>query len=200
LTSSYQETRLRCVSVRFIKYKSGERTGLAVQDDQVAHGYFEDDAAYPGGLETLLAEGADGLKRAADVLRRGGEIDLTSIGYLPPLPDGKLVCVGLNYRAHVKEAAADVPKEPTIFARFKSSLIGCGCPLILPRVSTQFDWEGELVAVVGKRGRYIPKDKALDYVAGYSVFNDATIRDYQFETTQWTVRTLTEPARLVPRS
>jgi 2-keto-4-pentenoate hydratase/2-oxohepta-3-ene-1,7-dioic acid hydratase in catechol pathway len=74
-----------------------------------------------------------------------------------------------------------------VFARFSSSLIGHKAPLIRPRVSAQFDYEGELVAVIGRSGRRIPKAEALDHVVGYSIFNDASVRDYQLRTTQWTV-------------
>ena len=78
-----------------------------------------------------------------------------------------------------------VPTYPVLFHRYPSSWVGHGQPLVRPRVSTQFDYEGELVVVIGKAGRYIPKERALEYVAGYSVFNDGSVRDYQLRTTQW---------------
>ncbi|MDD5657420.1 MAG: fumarylacetoacetate hydrolase family protein, partial [Elusimicrobia bacterium] len=122
------------------------------------------------------------------ILRRGGVVDLDAIEFLPPLgQNGKIICLGGNYPAHAKEAGLKAPSHPTIFARFPSSLVGHRAKLIRPRVSTRFDYEGELVAVIGKRGRHIPEGKALEYVAGYSIFNDASVRDYQLETPQWTV-------------
>jgi 2-keto-4-pentenoate hydratase/2-oxohepta-3-ene-1,7-dioic acid hydratase in catechol pathway len=98
----------------------------------------------------------------------------------------KIICVGLNYVDHAAESPyKNAPTYPVLFNRFNTTLIGHNAPMIRPKVSEQFDYEGELVAVIGKRGRYIPKEKALGFVAGYSVFNDGSIRDYQFKSTQW---------------
>jgi 2-keto-4-pentenoate hydratase/2-oxohepta-3-ene-1,7-dioic acid hydratase in catechol pathway len=110
------------------------------------------------------------------------------IEYLPPLPaPPKIICLGLNYADHAAEGGFKPPSYPTIFARFASSLIGHEAPLIRPRVSTQFDYEGELVAVVGRGGRHISRAAALDHICGYSIFNDASVRDFQMKTPQWTV-------------
>jgi 2-keto-4-pentenoate hydratase/2-oxohepta-3-ene-1,7-dioic acid hydratase in catechol pathway len=79
----------------------------------------------------------------------------------------------------------DPPKYPVLFHRFVSSWVAHDAPLVRPHVSEQFDYEGELLVVIGKRGRYIAKERALDHVAGYSIFNDGSIRDYQFKSTQW---------------
>jgi 2-keto-4-pentenoate hydratase/2-oxohepta-3-ene-1,7-dioic acid hydratase in catechol pathway len=107
---------------------------------------------------------------------------------LPPLPNpGKIICLGLNYADHAAESPYAKPDYPVLFARFTTSLVGHGQPLIRPKCSERFDYEAEMVAVIGKRGRHVPKDKALDYVAGYSVFNDASVRDYQLRTPQWTI-------------
>ena len=80
----------------------------------------------------------------------------------------------------------EAPAYPTLFARYNSGLIGHNQPLVLPKISSKFDFEGELVAVIGRRGKNIPKLRALEHVIGYSVFNDGSIRDYQLKTTQWT--------------
>jgi acylpyruvate hydrolase len=107
---------------------------------------------------------------------------------LPPLATpGKILCVGLNFAEHSRESGFEPPCYPTIFGRFASSLIGHGAPIIRPRVSDQLDYEGELVAVIGRGGKNIAAADALDNVAGYSIFNDATIRDYQMKSPQWTV-------------
>jgi 2-keto-4-pentenoate hydratase/2-oxohepta-3-ene-1,7-dioic acid hydratase in catechol pathway len=98
-----------------------------------------------------------------------------------------VICVGLNYRDHSAESGFKQPDYPTLFSRFNSSLIAHGAPIVRPLVSTQLDYEGELVAVIGKGGRHIPRESALDHVIGYSIFNDASIRDYQFKSPQWTV-------------
>ncbi len=99
----------------------------------------------------------------------------------------KIVCIGLNYADHSAESGFEVPNYPTVFGRFASSLIGHGAPIVRPRVSEQLDYEGEFVAVIGRGGRDIPKARALEHVAAYSLFNDASIRDYQFKAPQWTV-------------
>ena len=108
--------------------------------------------------------------------------------FLTPLTaPPKIICVGLNYAEHSKETGNAVPSYPTIFTRFATSLIGHEAPMIRPRVSEQLDFEGELVAVIGKGGRNITEAAALDHILGYSLFNDGSIRDYQRMTSQWTI-------------
>ncbi len=104
-----------------------------------------------------------------------------------PLSTGKLLCLGLNYVDHAAEAAYQAPAFPVVFSRFVSSLVGHQEPIVLPRVSTQLDYEAELAVVIGRTARYIGKDAALDYVAGYTLFNDGSVRDYQKRTHQWTL-------------
>jgi 2-keto-4-pentenoate hydratase/2-oxohepta-3-ene-1,7-dioic acid hydratase in catechol pathway len=94
--------------------------------------------------------------------------------------------VGLNYRDHSAESGFEQPAYPTLFGRFNSSLIGHGAAIVRPAVSDQLDYEGELVAIIGKRARFVSEADALDHIAGYSIFNDASIRDYQFKSPQWT--------------
>src|SRR6185437_11722390 len=91
------------------------------------------------------------------------------------------------YADHASEASMKAPDYPTLFARFPSSLIAHGAPIVRPRVSDKLDYEGELVAVIGKGGRRIPRAAALRHVCGYSIFNDGSIRDFQLRTPQWTV-------------
>ena len=118
----------------------------------------------------------------------GEEIDPSTIQYLPPFPAAeKILCVGLNYRDHATESGFEAPAYPVLFSRFNSSLIGHCAPIVRPHLSDQLDYEGELVAVIGKPGRAIPIDRALEHVAGYSIFNDVSVRDYQFKASQWTM-------------
>lgn len=174
--------------MRFVSFRQGGRTGLALMYGTQARGLFADDPAFPGELPALLERGGTALTQAVESLHGGRPIDLETVDYLPPAGQrGKLICVGINYLDHVKETGNTVPAHPTVFTRFPSSLIGHQASIIRPVVSKQLDYEGELVAVIGRGGRHIPPGEALSHVAGYSVFNDATIRDYQFETPQWTV-------------
>jgi len=112
-----------------------------------------------------------------------------TIELLPPIPrPPKIICVARNYAEHAKEAGLEISPIPILFARFSSTLIADGKPVVVPTVSNQLDWEGELAVVIGKhtRGKRITKANAMDYVFGYSVFNDVTVRDYQFRVTQYT--------------
>ena len=105
---------------------------------------------------------------------------------LPFEPSGKIVCLGLNYRAHAQEGGYEVPDYPAIFLRTATSLLPAGEPIIAPRVSEKLDFEAELMVVIGRSGRYISEADALDHVFGYTCFNDASIRDFQRKTHQWT--------------
>ncbi len=175
--------------MRFARYRQNGRDGLAAaRDGGALHGWLAGEGDYPGDLAALIAGGADALATAASRLLKGPEIDLENVELLAPLPaPGKILCVGLNYVEHSRESGFEPPRYPTIFGRFASSLIGHGAPIVRPRVSDQLDYEGELVAVIGRGGRNIVAADALDHVAGYSIFNDASVRDYQMKTPQWTV-------------
>ena len=144
-------------------------------------------AGLPATLDALLRAGPEGLvaaQRAGASART--RLALAGIAWLPPLQSpSKAIAVGLNYVDHAAEGNFEPPKYPVLFHRFPSSWVGHGQPLVRPHVSTQFDYEGELVVVIGKAGRYIDKAKALAHVAGYSLFNDGSIRDYQFKSAQW---------------
>ena len=173
--------------MRFVSYEVNGGQGIAVESRGVWHGLRAGDAGYPGSLETLIMQGGDALAAAARKLAAAPELKLASVRLLPPLANlEKIVCVGLNYRDHSAESGFKQPDFPTLFGRFNSSLIGHGAPIIRPSVSVQLDYEGELVAVIGKAARHVPEADALNHVMGYSVFNDGSIRDFQFKAPQWT--------------
>lgn len=139
-------------------------------------------------LDDLLARGVDlaswGASRRADA----EEFSRAAVTYLPPLArPGKLLCIGLNYADHTKESPYEQPDYPTIFARLNSSLIGHEAPMIRPRISDSLDFEGELAVILGSGGRHISRQQALSCVAGYSIFNDGSVREYQFKSPQWTL-------------
>jgi 2-keto-4-pentenoate hydratase/2-oxohepta-3-ene-1,7-dioic acid hydratase in catechol pathway len=107
--------------------------------------------------------------------------------YLPIIPNpSKILCVGLNYQDHLEETKRRPADYPTIFTRFSDTLTAHQAPMLLPAVSSAFDYEGELAVVIGKHGFHVPEEKALDIVAGYSLFNDGSIRDWQRHTNQFT--------------
>jgi 2-keto-4-pentenoate hydratase/2-oxohepta-3-ene-1,7-dioic acid hydratase in catechol pathway len=129
-------------------------------------------------LRDAIAGGAiDEMRRAAE----GAKADhpLAGLAYLPTIPNPeKIMCVGINYKSHAAEHGAEVPKMPNIFLRFINTMVPHGGAMIRPKVSTNFDFEGELALVIGKAGRHIKRENALDYIAGYSCFCDATVRDF----------------------
>jgi 2-keto-4-pentenoate hydratase/2-oxohepta-3-ene-1,7-dioic acid hydratase in catechol pathway len=125
---------------------------------------------------------ADALPELARLAGGAPDHALAGVTILPavPSPLRKVLCVGLNYRAHVAESAGrEVPEHPRIFARLADTIIAHGVPLWRPVNSTHFDYEGELAVVIGKPGRRIPAARALDHVAAYTIFNDGSVRDYQ---------------------
>ncbi|MFM0284488.1 fumarylacetoacetate hydrolase family protein [Paraburkholderia sediminicola] len=107
---------------------------------------------------------------------------MAAVRLLPPIPHpDKIICVGRNYRGHIAEAGLKLPDYPNLFIRLDNTLVAHDSPLVRPQVSNNFDFEGELAIVIGKAGRYVARDQALDYVFGYACFNDATLRDFQFD-------------------
>ena len=103
-----------------------------------------------------------------------------------PIADpSKFICIGLNYRDHAEEAGQPIPKEPPIFPKWNTAILDPGEPILRPRGSKQLDWEVELGVVIGRTARFVPRERALDYVAGYTNVNDVSARDFQFITSQW---------------
>lgn len=174
--------------MKWMSYRQDGTAGLAVDTGDGFVGMTADQTGFPGTLLDLLKAGEDALGRAATTIaERGTALNGGSVEALPPLTPGKIICVGLNYADHAAESNLPIPEFPTLFSRFASSLVADGDPIRMPRVSTALDFEGELAAIIGKTGRYIPAESALEHVAGYAVFNDGSIRDYQLRTPQWTI-------------
>lgn len=119
--------------------------------------------------------------------KNGPDFSLAEISYLPVIPNPeKIFCVGLNYQEHKKETGRPDVENPTIFTRFSNTQTGHLQPLLKPKFSERFDYEGELAITIGKGGRNISEENALDHVAGYSCYNDGSIRDWQRHTSQFT--------------
>lgn len=174
--------------MKFLAFQNpSQQTGLAIETASGFKGLLDNHVDYPGNLQHLIEQGSDALNAAAQTLAKGNVIDEASITYLPPVaaPE-KIICVGLNYRDHAAETGFEPPTFPTLFARYNSTLIGHQANIIKPALSDQLDFEGELVAIIGTGGKDITEANALQHVAGYSIFNDASIRDYQFKSPQWT--------------
>lgn len=149
------------------------------------------DPAFPADLAEILRRPELGLGSIASLAaratpahrRKRASLDIA----LPVQHPGKIICLGLNYHHHAKEGGNKVAEYPAIFLRTASSLVAHGKPIVRPRVSDKLDYEAEMVAVIGKRARHVSAANALSHVAGYSVFNDGSVRDWQRHTTQWTL-------------
>jgi 2-keto-4-pentenoate hydratase/2-oxohepta-3-ene-1,7-dioic acid hydratase in catechol pathway len=139
-----------------------------------------------GSLKALLASG--GLAQLAR-LSASAKPDhrLDAVALLPVVPDpDKILCIGINYATHVRETGRETPKYPMIFVRFANSQVGHGQPMVKPRASDRYDFEGELAVVIGRRARHVSKERALEVVAGYACYNDGSLRDWQRHSAQFT--------------
>ena len=174
--------------MRLITYRKDNEdfTGVRV-DDRVLS--VEDIAPeLPGDIRQLLA--ADGLPKLSAALEAAGAegIPAADIEYRPVIPNpGKIICIGRNYAAHAAEGGAETPTFPEIFFRSRTSLVAHKGSIMRPLCSTKLDYEGEFACVIGKPCRHASEENALDFVAGYTLFNDATLRDYQRFASQWTI-------------
>ena len=164
--------------------RMGVVDGATVIDVQAA------DAAMPGELGAYLRSGKD-LKALAELAKKAPDsarIPLAGMKFaLPVANPGKIICLGLNYLDHVKEGPQkdNIPKFQSIFFRVPTSLTPHGEPLIRPKKSIQFDYEGELIVIIGKRAKHLTLENAADCIAGFCSGNEGSIREYQRHTTQW---------------
>lgn len=167
--------------MRFVQFEEeGQRKLGLLKDGKVK-------VLGPASLDDLLARGVD-LVSYATGAEAVGERPVEELKFLPPLTrSGKVICVGLNYSDHTKESNYEQPSYPTLFLRVNTSLVAHNEPIVRPNVSDALDYEGELAVVLKSGGRHIAKADALSHVAGYALFNDGSVRDYQFKTPQWTV-------------
>ena len=136
-------------------------------------------------LKALIAAG--GLARADALAGEAADHPWSAIAFEPVIPDpDKIICIGINYEEHRAETGRPAVAHPTVFTRFFNTQVGHEQPIVRPRASVTFDFEGELAVIIGKPGRAIPQDRAFDYVAGYACYNDVSVRDYQQHTSQFT--------------
>src|SRR3984885_8367863 len=173
--------------MRIVHFEKSGVPGIAADDGSGWHGLTAGESGFPGTLPELIAQGADLLRMGRDLLPKHA-IDLNAVRILPPVPKPpKIICVGLNYDEHLEERGLKKPVYPEIFARFATSLIAHRQPIRRPPESSALDYEAELSVVIGRARRRIQPGNVLNHVAGYSLFNDATIRDFQLRTPQWTM-------------
>lgn len=167
----------------------GRETYGVVRDDGVVDVGARLGKRYPT-LKSVIAAGF--LSELDEASRAPVDFQEAAISYLPPITDpARIWCLALNYVEHHGEVQSagrvqELPKQPALFMRCADSLTGHGHPLLLPRVSEQLDYEGELAVVIGKAGRHVSEAEALDHVAGYTIMNEGSVRDWQFHTRQIT--------------
>jgi 2-keto-4-pentenoate hydratase/2-oxohepta-3-ene-1,7-dioic acid hydratase in catechol pathway len=186
------------VSYRARGSSTAWRTGIAHEQAVVdASAYLVSHAEVASGqgdlsVRALLQQGQQALKEVfvwakSQFEARSGLLSLDALELGPPVPDpDKIICLGVNYREHAAEAQQELPAVPMFFAKFRNSLIGPTSPILLPHVSTQVDYEGELAVIIGQHCKEVAEQEALQYVAGYTIMNDVSARDVQMQTSQWT--------------
>lgn len=172
--------------MRLISFEHDGRAGFGIAvDDGVIDARRHFSTAHEN-LRALLIAG--GLDRLASIADRAPDYAYDEIRHRPVIDDpaAKFLCVGVNYMPHIREMGRQRPDYPVIFVRFVDSIVGHDEAMVRPRVSEKFDFEGELAVVIGRRARHVARDEALGYVAGYSCFNDGSVRDFQRHGPQWT--------------
>lgn len=167
------------------------RTGAIASDGVVD--LHAADSSIPATMIDLLWAGDEAMAKAKAIA--GGPTSASGRADVIPLADvtieapiarpGKVLAIGLNYRDHAEESGQEIPKKPVVFAKVSTCITGPGKPVYIPRVSRALDYEAELCFVIGKKGRYISKDDALDHIAGYMCGNDVSVRDWQFHSPTW---------------
>ncbi|MBU0745187.1 MAG: fumarylacetoacetate hydrolase family protein [Gammaproteobacteria bacterium] len=176
--------------MKLVRFQAQGHAGWAVCQATTGqwHGTTAGTPGYPGDVDALIRQGRAALDSAAIAMAAQPVVDMDKVQFLAPVAHpSKIICVGLNYRDHTAESGFVQPAYPTLFARFNSSITPHNAPLLHTELSDSLDFEGELVVVIGTGGYRITRDKALSHVLGYSVFNDGSVREYQFKTPQWTM-------------
>jgi 2-keto-4-pentenoate hydratase/2-oxohepta-3-ene-1,7-dioic acid hydratase in catechol pathway len=166
--------------MRLVSYESGSGPRVAAVRNNALVDLNRADAALPASMIGLLALGRPGIERSAAAAAKGEAAPLDSVKLLAPVtrPE-KVICVGLNYADHARETGKELPNEPVIFNKFVTAISSPGDPIVLPKVTRKVDYEAELVVVIGRGGRHIAREAALDHVAGYCCGNDVSARDWQ---------------------
>jgi acylpyruvate hydrolase len=175
--------------MKLMMFQRGRSTVLGLVEGKAVIDLGIADPALPKDLKGLIAAGPGALadaKAAAANAPASARFVLDAMRPALPIANPtKFICVGLNYALHAKEGGHPIPTYPSFFLRVPTSLVAAGAPVIRPKVSIQLDYECELTIVIGKGGRHISEERALDHVFGYTLFNDVSVRDFQRKTSQW---------------
>jgi acylpyruvate hydrolase len=177
------------IHLKFITFLEEGRRRVGALDGDAVIDLQLVEPAMPPDLGAALQAGFDILALAREALAsKSNRLPLAGLRLAPLVPNpGKIICLGLNYYDHAKEGGRQKPDYPWFFTRTATSLVAHDDDVLCPRVSDQLDYEAELAVVIGKAGKHIAQERALDLVFGYSCFNDVSVRDYQKRTPQWTI-------------
>ena len=178
--------------MRLVSYVFNEEVGAGLQSQSLQYIFPLAPLGYADTLSFLYA-GEDAWAEAAvaassadldsDAVIRTDQADLLAPIAIP----GKFICIGLNYRDHAIESNMQLPKTPVVFTKFSNCIVGDGATVVIPRLTSQLDYEAELAIVIGKEGKNIPAEDWADYVFGYTIVNDLSARDIQMATSQWSL-------------
>jgi acylpyruvate hydrolase len=164
---------------------------VTVQGNDFVVDLHRADPSLPDSMKALLHAIDGNLKPVMDAVSAASaeaRLPMAAVALGPVVPDpDKIICIGLNYRDHAKETNLPIPETPTVFAKYPNTLIGSGDTIRIPAATSEVDYEAELAFVIGRRAKDVSVQNALAYVAGYTVFNDVSGRDFQMRTSQWTL-------------
>ena len=176
--------------MKFLHYIKNDEINLAVKTDEGVFSLKDFSTKLPSDLNELLKGGKEAVLAIEAALKgdKPAAIDEENLVYAPAVPNPeKILCIGLNYYAHGKEIKMKIPETPTVFSKFNNALAAHNSDIKLPDAAFKFDYEAELVIVIGKEGKNIKKEEALDHVFGYTIGNDVSARDLQMLTGQWLI-------------
>ena len=172
--------------MRLITFTHDKRTRIgAMRETGQVLDLSAADPELPATMIDLIRE-PKAMERARNAAKSAPEIALADVRLEAPVPrPGKVLAIGLNYRDHAEESGQPIPQRPIVFAKMPTCIVGPGHPVHIPRVSRAVDWEGELCFVIGREARYVSAADAGDYIAGYTIGNDISVRDWQFHSPTW---------------
>jgi 2-keto-4-pentenoate hydratase/2-oxohepta-3-ene-1,7-dioic acid hydratase in catechol pathway len=163
-----------------LKTSSGPHAAVQIGDSYID--LPASDPTFTSTIRQIIAGNLYGKVKEIAASPKAVKVPVASAQLHAPIPDPqKIICIGLNYKDHAEESGAPIPKEPVLFSKYPTALIGSGENIVLPKVSAKVDYEAELVIVVGKKGRHISRESAMSHVAGYTVGHDVSARDWQLE-------------------
>lgn len=172
--------------MRLVTFTHDGRTRIgALTDNADIADLTAADSSLPQSMAELLSQDG-GIERALKAVGSAPAIIAADARLEAPVPHpGKVLAIGLNYRDHAEEAGQPIPQRPVVFAKASTCIVGPGSAIHIPRVSRAVDWEAELCFVIGKTARYVKADDAQQYIAGYTIGNDVSVRDWQFHSPTW---------------